>query len=515
MAGVMHLSARKLCQRFDRAWRRHEGWDHTLRQIYQLALPQRNIYDGQIQGQERGQDAFDSTAITATQRAANRFVSEFFPPGGGWFTLEPGPFAKARLTDKELGQMKRALVPLRQQIGAVFLTGGFDTAAHEAGLELLTGRCTIQVDADEDPMSVARFTALPRPLVAVEEGAHNKIRNHYAKRRMGADLIDETWPEAKLTEKLRRLADQDKPADVDLKICLLYDVPTKTYRYVVLYEAEDHILVDRIYRGTSPMISARWMKVAGEHDGRGPLMYALPDIRTANAVVELVLRQASLAVMGVYLYQSDAMLFPEQFAIKPGALHPVKHTANQDGPTITEVPVARNFDVSGLVLGELRDQIKKALFDDRLPPDNGPVRSPTEISARMKELFTDVGASFGRLMEELVVPLVQRVVDIMAEKQLIDHTVIDQQWVKVTVTSPLARFQNADDLQATMQLVEMLMVLGGPEAVKAKVDEGALVAYVAELLGVPLTLVRDPEEAEEIEAGMAAVASGQADALSA
>ncbi len=52
------------------------------------------------------------------------------------------------------------------------------------------------------------------------------------------------------------------------------------------------------------------MKVAGEIYGRGPVITALPDIKTLNKVKELVLKNASLAIAGVYTAADDGVLNP-------------------------------------------------------------------------------------------------------------------------------------------------------------------------------------------------------------
>ena len=44
----------------------------------------------------------------------------------------------------------------------------------------------------------------------------------------------------------------------------------------------------------------RWLKAPGETYGRGPVAKALPDIRTANKVVELVLKNASIAAEAAF-----------------------------------------------------------------------------------------------------------------------------------------------------------------------------------------------------------------------
>ena len=51
---------------------------------------------------------------------------------------------------------------------------------------------------------------------------------------------------------------------------------------------------------TNPYIIFRWSLSSGELYGRGPVMRALPDIKTANKVVELVLKNATIAVSGIW-----------------------------------------------------------------------------------------------------------------------------------------------------------------------------------------------------------------------
>jgi hypothetical protein len=56
------------------------------------------------------------------------------------------------------------------------------------------------------------------------------------------------------------------------------------------------------------------MKVAGEIYGRGPLLTALPDIKTLNKTLELLLKNASLAVAGCIQPQMMGCLTPDSQA---------------------------------------------------------------------------------------------------------------------------------------------------------------------------------------------------------
>ena len=66
----------------------------------------------------------------------------------------------------------------------------------------------------------------------------------------------------------------------------------------------------------------RWVKGAGELYGRSPVMTALPDIKTANKVVELILKNASIAVTGIWLADDDGVLNPANIKLVPGSIIP-------------------------------------------------------------------------------------------------------------------------------------------------------------------------------------------------
>ena len=94
--------------------------------------------------------------------------------------------------------------------------------------------------------------------------------------------------------------------------------------------------------GSSPFISFRWVKGAGEIYGRSPVMTALPDIKTANKVVELILKNASIAVTGIWLADDDGVLNPANIKLVPGSIIP--KAVGSSGLTPLQAP--GRFDVS-------------------------------------------------------------------------------------------------------------------------------------------------------------------------
>jgi len=262
---------------------------------------------------------------------------------------------------------------------------------------------------------------------------------------------------------------------------------------------------------SSPWIVARYMKVAGEVYGRGPLVTAIPDIKTLNKTLELLLKNASLSIAGVYTAADDGVLNPQNIRIQPGAIIPVARNGGPQGESLRQMPRSGDFNVSQIVINDLRMNVKKILLDDTLPPDNMSARSATEIAERMKELAQNLGSAFGRLITETMVPLVARILYVMDERGLIEMPLrVNGLEVKVTPVSPIAQAQNMGDIEKIMQWVQMSSALG-PEGQMA-VKMGSIADYVADKLGVPAELRTTPQERQEMMQQAAQMMQAQAQA---
>jgi hypothetical protein len=229
------------------------------------------------------------------------------------------------------------------------------------------------------------------------------------------------------------------------------------------------------------------MKVAGEIYGRGPLLTALPDIKTLNKTLELLLKNASLAVAGVYTAADDGVLNPQTVKILPGAIIPVARNGGPQGETLRPLPRSGDFNVSQIVINDLRLSIKKVLLDESLPPDNMSARSATEVVERMKELAQNLGSAFGRLINETMIPLVSRILQVMDEKGLIDLPLrVNGLEVKVSPVAPLAMAQNMEEVNSVMQFMQITQQLGNEGQLAVKV--GDLIDYLGDKFGVPASI---------------------------
>ena len=237
----------------------------------------------------------------------------------------------------------------------------------------------------------------------------------------------------------------------------------------------------------SPFICFRWLKAPGEVYGRSPVMKALPDIKTADKVVELILKNASIAATGIWQADDDGVLDPTAVELVPGAVMP--KAVGSAG--LTPLAAPGRFDVSQLVLEDLRKRIRHALLADRLAEPASPAMTATEVLERAAETARLLGATYGRLEAELLTPLIERALAILARRGEVPAFALDGRDAGLRLRSPLA--QAAGRREAGAALTWLSAVAGlGPGALAA-VDTGRAARWLGARLGVPPALLEPPD----------------------
>jgi len=478
------LQPEDIIKRAEVAQRRKDLFEDLYRDAYEFALPQRQLYgywEGNSQGNKKMTRVFDSTAITSTQRFANRLQSGIFPPQRKWCRLEPG----TDIPKEKMGQAQAILDAYNEKMFAVLKQSNFDIAIGEFLLDLAVGTAGMLILPGDD-IAPVNFIPVPMFLLSYEEGANGQVDKVYRKLRMKAEAIQQQWPDAKFSLSVQYRVDQKPTDEIELLEATIYDADRGDYCYHVIDKVSKEEIVYRRYNG-NPWVISRYMKVAGEIYGRGPLLTALPDIKTLNKTLELLLKNASLAVAGVYTAADDGVLNPQTVKILPGAIIPVARNGGPQGETLRPLPRSGDFNVSQIVINDLRQNIKRVLLDESLPPDNMSARSATEVVERMKELAQNLGSAFGRLINETMVPLVGRILQVMDERGLIDMPLrVNGLEVKVSPVAPLAMAQNMEEINAIMQFMQITAAMGNEGQLAIKT--GDAIDFIGEKLGVPASV---------------------------
>jgi len=486
-----------IIKRYETAKAHRGAWEAHWKECYEYALPQREVFNQHASGAKKNTRIYDSTALIATQRFASRLQSTLVPPFKKWAKLAAGTAVPKERQTKIDAQLETTTDTLFSYIN----NSNLATEANEAFLDLAVGTGALLLEEGEGE-DLLRFKAVPLKQLIIEDGPGGTVENVFRDHSVAARDIERIWPKGKASEAVKKMM-QEKPDElVHIIEATIWDDKEKQYSFVVIESATKHVVFEDYFE-QSPWIVFRWSKVAGERYGRGPIMTALPDIKTANEVVKFVLKNAEKEIAGVYTAVDDGVLNPWTINVAPGAIVPV----GQQG-SLQPLVSGGNFNVSELILGDLRDSIRKALYHDQLGAVTGPTKSATEISIRQQELMSDIGSSFGRLQIEFINKLIKRAYYILERNKKVAPIKVGGQVVEIKVISPLAQQQDMDEVTKLGQFVQFAGMVG-PEAMQIGLDLEAFPEHIAQLLGVDKTLIRDKEERDALKAQMQQAAMAQ------
>lgn len=482
----MPLDTEPLLRRYRAARSRRSAWEGHWRECYEFTLPARDGAGG-AEGARRVDRLFDGTAADAVDQLAASLLAELTPPWARWFGLAAGV---------ELdGEDRAAVAPLLDRTADI-VRGHFDRSnfaieMHQAYLDLVIAGTASLLFEEAPPGSASafRFTAVPLSELVVEEGASGRLDITFRRSEASLATLRDRFPAADLPETLRRRAEADAEARFPVLEAVLPEPHGAGFAYAALLDPEgaggEAVMLAQGTFARSPFITFRWLKAPGEAYGRSPVMKTLPDIKTANKVVELILKNASIAVTGIWQGDDDGVLNPANIRLVPGAIIP--KAVGSQGLTPLEAP--GKFDVSQLVLEDLRGRIRHALLVDRLGQVDAPRMTATEVLERSAEMARILGATYGRLQSELLTPLVMRALGILRRRGEIVDVRADGRVVDLVYQSPLARTQAQADAQNTLTWLTSVAGLG-PAAAEA-VDTLAAARWLGRALGVPAELIRE------------------------
>lgn len=475
------------------AAKERDAFKPMLDEAYEFAIPYRKGTRDTGQGEKRVNRVFDSTAIVSAFRFAGKIQQDLVPQG--FFTLKPGPLVIEASARDDLAKQ---LEPIAKVVEGTFLSGEWDQAVHEMGLDLAAGTGAILM-LPGDVNHPVRDIAVPMDELMLEGGPYNDITGIFWERRWSYRAILEEFPDGKFTEEFRKAA-AEKPEDT---ICLYQDTvwerkSAKWVRYCWAKENKDRGIEETTSR-TCPWITPRYYRVPGETYGRGPIMLAMPHIRTTNVAQKIMLQAAAIAMMGIYTAIDDGVFNPDNSPIAPGVFWKVARNGGVLGPSVQRFPDPR-IDLSGVVIDKFQMGIRSAMNDTALPPDTGAVRSPTEILERVKLLASDHMGAFGRLVRELVVPAVKRRIEICADLGLIPvkDMAVDQLLVMVEVQSPMALAREQMRMQGTLQYLGIVLQLA-PDRVRQLVKRDEALVDVGRALGVAESRIPSSDERKAMD----------------
>lgn len=365
---------------------------------------------------------FDATAADAADNLAASIYSLMTPPESLWISLVPESDASP---DADV-----ATAALRANLN----DSNFYTTIHQCYLDLviLGTACLFMAETPIGASSAFSFTAVPMRDIAILPGAVFHTATMPAH-----EVLEKypTWtPPADVADQIKH----DPATPLRLVQSL---VGTEFTAWLDVGGNLENNIVARGTFETNPYIIFRWSVLSGEQYGRGPVLRALPDIKTANKVVELVLKNATIAVSGIWQADDDGVINLNNINLTPGAIIP--KAVGSSG--LTPLSSGADFDVSQIILKDLRERIRHALLADRLGLLSEKEMTATEIMARNSDMVRILGATYGRLLHEFIRPLTDRGLQILSRRGVIAPIALNSD-AELKYIAPIAQMAVSENL---------------------------------------------------------------------
>lgn len=499
----MDSRAIEVVNRHERFKSERSIWDSHWQELAERIWPDRASFTvkDRTPGEKRTERMFDATAALALTRFAAAMESMLTPRTAKWHRLS--------VADEELNQnpaVQRYLDEVTQILFRVRYSAraNFASQMHEAYMSLGSfGTGGVMV---EDMLGTGiRYKSVDLANLYFTENRHGVIDTAHREFQYTARQAMQHFDADRLPQKIREAAEKNPEQKFDFIHCVKPNDERKggdrSYRgmpfasYYVCLDSRD-IVEEGGYR-TMPYALGRYITTPGEIYGRSPAMLVLPDIKMLNEMKKTIIRSAHLAVSPPLLLQEDGAL--QAFDLRPNALN-FGGVDERGQPLVHALKIEGRTDI-GMELIEaqqrvINDAFLVTLFQILV---DAPSMTATEAMLRAQEKGALLAPTMGRQQSELLGPLIERELDILARAGMLpempEELIELGGDVEIEYVSPLNRAQRAEDGVAILRTFESVAPL-------AQVDPSVMMAFdlpaaareLAQINGVPAKIIRSEKD---------------------
>lgn len=482
--------AQMVCELFEKLKSERTNWDDYWEELAKYVLPRKDeVYGNVIAGEKKGHNLYDSTSIHANELLASALHSMLTNPSSVWFGLSTG--------DKELDNIKEVRQFMQDSVLKmirVFNKSNFQTEIHEIYLDLGSiGTTTLRIEEDDD--TVVRFFTASIYEAYIEENNKGVVDTVYREYKYTLRQILQEFGEDAIPEELKMQMVRQTNEKYDIVHVIEPESFTsdKFASYHVLKDKQ--ILLREAMFNENPYAVPRWTKISGEKHGRSPAMKSLPDIKMLNSMMKTMIRAAQKAADPPLMIPDNGFLLPVR--TQPGGSN-IYRAGSKD--RIEPLITGGNINISDTMTEQARQRIKSAFFIDQLQLQQGPQMTATEVMQRTEENLRMMGPILGRLNDELLKPIIDRVFGIMFRKGLLGE--IPKQLkgkdLEIRYVSQISKAQRSGEADTFTRVMQSVMpILEMQPQMLENIDGDNVLRYHADVFGLPEEMLRSREQVKK------------------
>lgn len=466
----------------------------------------------------RNRDLYDTTAIGANETLASSIHGAMTNPSYQWFDMN---FRDTSL--KEDNEALRWIQKVAADIYYMLQESNFNLEISETYIDLTSFGTSIQLmeSQGEGENTELIFKNIPLKECYFEQDHRGQVSNFYRKLKMTPIQMASKWGESIPTCVREKLDTSAANTKEDVIFCVFKrdvsgDKPSTAapiapslrpygYKYVLCSSRE--ILGEEGGYYEMPAFAGRWRRTSESAWGNSPAMMAMPDILTLNQLVQLILRAAEKVVDPATMVTERGLL--SDLDLEAGGLTVVR-TLDDMKPYES----GARFDVSELQRDKLQTSIRDMFHVNELQLKDSPAMTATEVQVRYELMQRLLGPTSGRIQNDLLSPIIQRVFMIRMRAGLLPEmpdSLKGMEDIDIQYTGPLARAQKSDEALATERWLQGIAAMAEIYPAMARVpDPDAIARGLAESLNVPAKFARSKQTIDaEIKAEQEAMKQQQ------
>lgn len=489
------LTVAGLRLRHQKAFAVQSTWQPLLSDAYEFFVPQQNVWRFQnlAPGQRRDTRVLDSTAEDSLDEGASRIKGLVTPDMREWALLTVGNEQPKEV--RESLEIQETLKEITTLVFDEVNLSNFPIQSGEAYKDWLIGTAAIDIrentGSSDSGESILNFHTQNQQLIAYEEGALGNIQNTFKFREIAARSVKDAYPGGDFSQNVKTMA-KDSPGSM-VKFQEYTMLANGVYFLIVLEDKSEQVVWSEFQGQHNPVVVFRYAVMADEIRGRGPAISQLPNARTLNKIQEFSLQKAAMDLSGMFTAVDDGVLNPNTMQISPGIVVPVQSNASTN-PSLLRLDTGSDLNLALFEVDRIESAIKRGLFNDIRDPSD-PVLTLGEVQIELQKLLGKMGSSFSRLLGEGLVPILNRVLEIMKRRGRIpDMPSINGREIGVKFTGPLSRAQDLSELDSLEAAVGVTERIAGPEMVHLAFKTEEVGEFAARKTGVDPSLVRSAGE---------------------
>lgn len=500
-----------ILQRFKRLKSDRGTWDDQWQDIAEVMLPQRSEFTTmRTPGEKRLERVFDGTPLLAVRGLAAAIDTMVKSKTQRWFKIKAADDA---LNDDDavkawLESVEDATFDAIYDRRAGFVQRSGEVDADLAGFG--TGALFIAMNRNLDGLL---FRSMPLHKFWIAEGEDGAVDTLFHEQKLTARQAEQRWGRDKLGDKAREALRNEKPDD---KATYVHVVQPRAERNAEMRDNMNlpfaSLVIDvdeerQIEEGgfhEFPYAVPRWDTRSGEIYGWSPGMLALPDSFTLQAQAKTILRAGQMAVDPIKIVPNDGTIKTAQLFPRGVVSYDAKLAARL-GPSrrpIETLDISGNIPIGRDMQQDSREQVFAAFFRNVLNlPVDGPQMTATEVIERKEEFVRTIGPVFGRLENEYVGPIAERVFGLLlrAGRFPVPPEVLQGRNIRFEYENPVQKVRQQIEALSASRTVEMIapFVQNNP-AVMDNFDDDAIARDTGEFNGMPGRWLRDKDAVQQI-----------------